>query len=821
MQDHTSPPDPSQQAEWPRLLAPKHIEYLKIRGVRPEEANARGYRTVWSGKRDGSGQYAADYEFTQKSSGLLIPLHPILGGEAYQLRLDAPVNGRKFMTPQGQMNVLSTSPLGRDALLKPTDPNACVFICEGVTRVDVLTGLGESAVGLTGVYGWRGKREGTRFSSITEDLEALPRVPHYVLAVDGDYDTNRYVRVAVDRLAAYLVKSRRAEDVWRIALPTEEGLDDYVGRRRLDGLSDTDIKAEIVKMWVEVGVVDNAKAAAKAVGNQNQSGDLTKWQQREIHALATQAWQMGALVGDGGLAERFLSLYGNGIVLATIGGDGDAMEETRTFRMDERGVLVYGAQDMRTEMVQAGRWYVEKVLQTGIDVSKDNWRQFHSVGRGSVSQDAQTRAVKSMYAAAHEKRYSDLPTLREILGIRVVRESDINEQARYIGAGNGLLDLMESRLLTRDEVIKRGVLVSRSIPTDFRPDAPRVEAVDKLFATYGVAADGVMMYLGRALYGDPPEAMLLLYGPKNSGKSTLVGALQTVLGQGKGGAQTAMSSALDAERYSNSAHNDELAPFHDASIVLMEEVQDARWANYGNPAKLKRMTGGPNIWLMISRKSSQGRQAKLHGFLIALGNNPPESIGLHDPAVQKRLRPVKVQSHKVDGKDNDPKVRAAFYENSPAAQDLLRRMVEAAKKYPPGSPETDDEAKAPEYMRSWREKLTADNKPLFVKWAEKALVPVNGLNVNANQIWTEWLTIQGWASDFGKEVPKEWNDQKRSTLMRQLGEYMPQLGKQTSVKVNGVTVPGYKGFRLLRRDEYDWAEDNNDDAEDDPEDWMR
>ena len=67
-------------------LSPTWNKYLSERGVSEAALSARGYREVHSGKALGE-EFAATYHFPQKAGGLLIPLHPLLGGDpAYQLR---------------------------------------------------------------------------------------------------------------------------------------------------------------------------------------------------------------------------------------------------------------------------------------------------------------------------------------------------------------------------------------------------------------------------------------------------------------------------------------------------------------------------------------------------------------------------------------------------------------------------------------------------------------------------------------------------------------------------------------------------------------
>ena len=782
-------------------LGERWRNYLELRGVSPEIAKWRGYRQVFSGnpgdaEKLGGGtepaDFAAHYGFPKNSGGLLIPLRPIIGDDipAYQLRTTD--GKRKFRTPKGQQNYIAGGAVGADAY------HDGYIIAEGVTRVDALAALAVPAVAIPGIYGWRGKSsKAIPFAKVTEDAEALPRVPKYLLAPDGDYDTNPYVKQAIDRLAAWLHKSQKAEYVGRIALPTSEGLDDYVARRMAEGVETATIRAEIFGMVVEVGWVDATRAAAAVVDEDGLSPELKKWREAEIIAIA-HANSDGAIDSDVGMAARHLSLYGDGVVLAL--DVTSTAEDLYVYRLDERGVMVPSAQFLRQEVAVAGQYYRRKAVESNLNISPDNWKILYHISTAHHSNGGQERAANAMFVAAHEARHEGLPPLHEIVDIKVINASQLDNQPRYIGAKNGVVDLQETRLLTRQEVIDAGIFVTRCLASEYHPEAHDHEGgahvVDKVFGTYGIAADEVMAYLGRALYGAPPEASLLIHGPKNSAKSTLIGALQAVMGRGTGGAQMADTSALDGSMFA-SKHTDELAPFTDASIVIMEEAQDAQWARGGNAAKFKRMTGGPNVTFSLSRKAEKGRTVPLHGFLIAVGNRPPERMGLHDDAVKKRQRPVEVEPHGVV----DGTIRAAFYEDSAAARCLLARMVQAAKENPVGSARTDNEDAMPDYMKAWRDKLVEESTPPHAVWARQVLVRSPGLNVHGTDIWVAWLKQDGWKPPEGfgdsEKVPEERNGLKRRAFFAQIANYItPPMGNQATVRVKGASGNGFKDWSL-------------------------
>ena len=231
-----SPTDPSQDCDprWPADLRPEHRNYLWERGVTPEAARARGYRSVrGGGGRNVDESYAAAYHGLPRRHGLLMPLHPLLGGDQrYQLRPDEPRLSSdqkpvKFESQAGLGNVLATSPLTASALRHEIQT---IIIAEGITRVDALAAYGIPAVAIPGCYAWRDK------NGVLPDFEALRLSGNaFILAFDGDAVSNLSVNNALARLARYL--RAKGAVVGLLQVPDDEdgqqrGLDDWLAEER-------------------------------------------------------------------------------------------------------------------------------------------------------------------------------------------------------------------------------------------------------------------------------------------------------------------------------------------------------------------------------------------------------------------------------------------------------------------------------------------------------------------------------------------------------------------------------------------------------------
>ena len=225
--------------DYPATYSDELVEYLTARAVPPHVALARGYRDVKQGKPGKSSDdedYATTYGFPRVRGGILIPFHPLLGEQKYQLRhypADRVNTKRvpKFITPRGQANCLVTSPVIAPEELQKE--RATLFIAEGVTRVDALAGYDVPAVGISAVWGWRGKNELGGSTAIPDFEELAIKGSRQIIALDGDIKTNPKVAQAGFRLKAYLL-AKGADTVRLLVLPNGEGLDDWIARERFE-----------------------------------------------------------------------------------------------------------------------------------------------------------------------------------------------------------------------------------------------------------------------------------------------------------------------------------------------------------------------------------------------------------------------------------------------------------------------------------------------------------------------------------------------------------------------------------------------------------
>jgi len=214
----------------PQLLT-SHFDHLRQSAISVEVIKARGYKTAM-GK-----QVLKEAGFSkaqQRAPGILIPLYGVTGSTiGYQYRPDHPRDDKrrgrpiKYENPVGASVRLDVPPACTDKLKDPKKP---LWFTEGIKKVDSLASVGVCAVGLTGVWGFKGKNLLGGTTVLADfDYIALKGRECY-LAFDSDYSSNPQVKQALNRLAEHL--KRKGAIIHFLQLPDDGehkmGVDDYL-----------------------------------------------------------------------------------------------------------------------------------------------------------------------------------------------------------------------------------------------------------------------------------------------------------------------------------------------------------------------------------------------------------------------------------------------------------------------------------------------------------------------------------------------------------------------------------------------------------------
>ncbi|MDY6912650.1 MAG: DUF3854 domain-containing protein, partial [Chloroflexota bacterium] len=212
-------------------LLESHLEELRKSAISDDIISKRGYRSVFGAKElEGLGFSKAQ----RRVPGFLLPRFTTDGtwnGAVY--KPDHPQsNGKnkpvKYETPSGSQIRIDTHP---GCIADLANPDIPLFITEGTKKLDSLVSVGACAIGLNGVWGFRGTNEfGGKTFLLDFDLIALNGRLVY-LTFDSDSQTNLQVRKALERLTEHLKRKEARVRIVRLpAGPNGEktGVDDYL-----------------------------------------------------------------------------------------------------------------------------------------------------------------------------------------------------------------------------------------------------------------------------------------------------------------------------------------------------------------------------------------------------------------------------------------------------------------------------------------------------------------------------------------------------------------------------------------------------------------
>ncbi len=251
-------------------LTPEHLRSLEVDSrIAAEVTAARGYHTA------ASGAAMARLGFSKSqclAPSLILPIWGVTGVVAgYQARPDRPRMRKgkvvKYETMSGMKMVLDVHPSVRHLL---GDPSVPLFVTEGVKKEDAVVSFGACAVGLLGVWNWRGTNDAGGKTALA-DWESIALNGRRVYIVfDSDVMLKREVHAALVRLKAFL-KSQGAE-VALIYLPgdpqqTKVGVDDFLASgHTLDdviALATDEVKAPVLE--AEDGQFDDTRKSQATI----------------------------------------------------------------------------------------------------------------------------------------------------------------------------------------------------------------------------------------------------------------------------------------------------------------------------------------------------------------------------------------------------------------------------------------------------------------------------------------------------------------------------------------------------------------------------
>ena len=328
-------------------------------------------------------------------------------------------------------------------------------------------------------------------------------------------------------------------------------------------------------------------------------------------------------------AERFILKQGYRLLLSwdhrqqqeVFGDNGSGCWSDRTSDLED--YLATGAKEFAQEATAA---YMSGEIPLGDHRMAVSWAKR---GQGPFAWHETFQSVGAAVVALG--RQGRLPA-----GFTEAKEFELDQNKRYLGAPNGVIDLDTGDLLTGDAA--RSKLVTRSVPDPYNPNAQH-PAVDGLLAHLDDEhRDWILAAVAYALRGNPNRRIYVLEGPPGGGKTTLLNAVRACLGSVKAGGYgfTLQENALVLDKWSNAnAHTSHLVDFTGGRIATASDIPTDRRLDNN---LLKRVSGTE---LMATREVGEmAGPEKLATATLFIAMNPGglEVMDLTEAALYERIR---------------------------------------------------------------------------------------------------------------------------------------------------------------------------------------
>lgn len=422
-------------------------------------------------------------------------------------------------------------------------------------------------------------------------------------------------------------------------------------------------------------------------------------------------------------AKRYLRECGAQTLLVNDIGGQRGSADWQLYSLDEQTGMWSGVAGIETAMMKQAETAHAAIMASVGPGGRLPSRALKYIGKLARSDTARTNAL---YSVPTTIRLSTREG-QDGYGAVQVAEENLDPVGRYIGCANGVVDLKAGRLLPVDEGKHKAVTLSTGIA--YKPKA-RHPHVDALFAHLDDAtAEYLKAVLGQGLYGMPDDIQLVITGPGNGGKTTLLEAVKAAVGPSHFGTASADVFA-SAGRYSGGSHTEDKRAIYMMRYCQIGEAERARV----DVGKAKQATSGSAPFRGLHQKQ-ETRDAR--ALIIWVANRMPK-IGMDDPAVQRRTRIVDYPQIPEDQRDEAIK-RSFRSRDTAAAEAMLALLVEYANRYPLGKLPP-----VPESILSAVEREIANARNEFSVWVNETLKPAPAHErVAVQDLWDMWARHNG------------------------------------------------------------------------------
>ena len=350
------------------------------------------------------------------------------------------------------------------------------------------------------------------------------------------------------------------------------------------------------------------------------------------------------------------------------------------------------------------------------------------------------------------------------------KSEDLNPNG-YLGSKNGVVELRSGEML--DGKAARLKLVTKTLPDDFVENAKDPNA-DRLFAHLDDDVRGYFLdALAYSLYGKVSRRFYALVGDTAGGKTTMLQAVMSALGNQHGGVLSQDAITKDTIAQNRKALNPEIAPVCENLFVYTDEAESLKV----NGTIMKALTGGGSI----SRRNLYGNifNAKPKATMFLNCNEIPD-LGLHDNAMLDRFKAIPIKSIPAAERDVD---FAAKLDTKSVRKAIVAMLVRRAKGMT--EPPADCDAVSARTEDALRSELGEVGM-----WLKAVVKPAQGKVLPIAALW------QAAGVKFGKgddDKVEHFTHQAFSRFART----KLQLPVSRSGRVNGKSVKVYHGYELL------------------------
>ena len=358
-------------------------------------------------------------------------------------------------------------------------------------------------------------------------------------------------------------------------------------------------------------------------------------------------------------------------------------------------------------------------------------------GNGLWEMPTGTQHHRWMYEAARQAGSSAHPQpIRDALAMvqsvakpvggapwpRTVHAAELDADMRWMAAPNGIIDLVEGRLVEKGHRGACLVTDRRLVPDDFDPDADSVpeaaEMIERLFRHIDPSRrDWIIASFGFALHGDPAKRIHAFTGPTGGGKSTAAQAAVNCLGDyGAKGRPTSIhrrSGSGSSERFEDAG-----VWFSPVRIAVFDELDGIVL----DAAKLKDFSSGGIGTREFKNKDLEHKARITATAFLACNDDQVRSMGAQQQAMSDRLFITRMEA--IDPEQQSREVPNAFQHDPVVRQGLLALLVRAAaaSRVPPVQPG---------FIETERQRRIRADRGIIGVWLHDEIVLEEGLGTLA------------------------------------------------------------------------------------------